>query len=210
MLEERGVQAMTPAEALEVLELLLGGDASQTVAAKVDWPRFKMTYESARRRPLLDCLGHQDEMGTSQDMPCPSAFVQRLRDVPARQRLDLLQAYVRQQIAATLGFSPEQIAPRQGLFDVGMDSLNAVELRHRFNTDMGVDLPSTLLFDHPTVESLVGYLSETLPMAESVIARTETGDPSQPAADADLARSLEDICDMDENDVRKSLEGGSE
>ena len=209
-LQERGVQAMTPEETLDVLGQVFGRDASQTVAAKVDWSRFKATYESARRRPLLDCLGRQKENDASGDMPRPSAFVQRLRDVPAPQRLDLLQTYVRQQIAETLGFSPEELAPRQGLFDVGMDSLNAVELRHRYITDLGVDLPSTLLFDYPTVESLVGYLSETLLRTESAMDQTETSDRSQLAADADLARSLEEIGEMDESDIRKSLEGGSE
>ena len=190
-----------------MLEQLLGGEASQMIAAKVDWPRFKAAYESARRRPLLDCLAREDKMATSQDMPYPSNLVQRLRDVPAQQRPDVLQTYVRQQIASTLGLSHEQIAPRQGLFDVGMDSLNAVELRKRFNTGLGVELPPTLLFDHPTVESLVAYLTATLPMAEST-ARTKASDLSQLANDADLIRSLEEIGDMDENIVRKSLEAG--
>jgi acyl carrier protein len=207
-LQQRGVHAMTPEEALEVLEQLLGGEASQMVAAKVDWPRFKATYESARRRPLLDCLAREDELAASRDTPYPSTFVQQLRDVPAQQRPDVLQAYVRQQIASTLGLSHGQIAPRQGLFDVGMDSLNAVELRYRFNTGLGVELPPTLLFDHPTVESLVAYLTATLPMAESTTARTEASNLSQLANDADLIRLLEEIGDMDENNVRKSLEAG--
>ena len=182
-LQERGVKAMTREEALDVLEQLLGRGASQTVAAKVDWPRFKATYESARRRPLLDGLGRQDETDAARNLPGSSAFVQRLRDAPARQRPNLLQTYVLQQIARTLGCSPEQIGPRQGLFDVGMDSLTAVELRHRFTTDLGVVFPSTLLFDHPTVESLVGHLSEALLPAESATDGTETRVRSQPPFD---------------------------
>jgi hypothetical protein len=45
-------------------------------------------------------------------------------------------------------------------------------------------------------------------MAESTATRTETSDLSQLANDADLIRSLEEIGDMDENFVRKSLEAG--
>ncbi len=182
-LQGRGVRAMKRDEALEVLDQLLVCGASQTVAAKVDWPRFRGTYESARRRPLLDGLGRQDETDAAGNLPGPSTFVRELLDAPARQRPDLLQTYVLQQIARTLGCSPEQIGPRQGLFDVGMDSLTAVELRNRFTTDLGLGLPSTLLFDHPTVESLVGYLSEALLPAESAADPTETSGRSQPSFD---------------------------
>jgi len=45
-------------------------------------------------------------------------------------------------------------------------------------------------------------------MAESTTMRTETGDLWPLANDADLIRSLEEIGDMDENFVRKSLEAG--
>ncbi|MEO0975043.1 MAG: acyl carrier protein, partial [Pseudomonadota bacterium] len=71
-----------------------------------------------------------------------------------------LDEHLRAEISVVLGLgSEEQVQPRSRLMDLGMDSLMAVELRARLQRSLGVALQTTLLFDHPTVEALVEYLS---------------------------------------------------
>jgi aryl carrier-like protein len=53
----------------------------------------------------------------------------------------------------------------QGLRDLGLDSLRAVELRNRLQASVGRPLPSTLAFDHPTVEAIADFLGEVLEVA---------------------------------------------
>ena len=98
-----------------------------------------------------------------------------LNETPVGERHARLFDYVRSQVAATLGMtSPEQLEPRQRLFDIGIDSLMAVELKNRLESGLGIPLRSTLVFDYPTVEALVKHLSEDVlsPLFPQVQAET--------------------------------------
>ncbi|NEQ16744.1 MAG: type I polyketide synthase, partial [Moorea sp. SIO3E2] len=50
----------------------------------------------------------------------------------------------------------------QRLIDLGLDSLMAVQLRNHLQSSVGCSLRSTLLFDYPTIEAMVDYLSQEL------------------------------------------------
>ena len=96
----------------------------------------------------------------------------------------MLLAHVRSRVAGVLGLaSPERIALRQRLFDAGMDSLMAVELRNRLEASLGRSLRSTLVFDFPTIEALTEYLAgEVLPALATEEAGTGGEQGSGPAS----------------------------
>ena len=56
-----------------------------------------------------------------------------------------------------------------------MDSLALVDLRNELQSQVARQLPSTLVFDHPTALDLAGYLSSLVPDA----ARGDTSAPSE-------------------------------
>ena len=92
------------------------------------------------------------------------------------ERDQLLQNYLRTAVARVLALrNPEQIDPREGLLDLGLDSLMAVELRNQIGRALETRLPSTLIFDYPTIAALQQYLLDALFSAE------ETAPPASAA-----------------------------
>ena len=70
-----------------------------------------------------------------------------------------IQAHVRQHIIEVLGLDPaERIDERQGLLDLGIDSLMTLELRNRLQHSVGQRCRATLVFDHPSIAGLATYL----------------------------------------------------
>ena len=61
------------------------------------------------------------------------------------------------------------------LFEAGVDSLVSLDIVEQINAYFGLNLPSTLLYDAPTIDAIAAWITETLP--------TTTFTPSQDATD---------------------------
>ncbi len=97
-----------------------------------------------------------------------SALRQRLSQADSDERDRILLALVRAQTAAALGHtSPEGIEEHLGFLAMGLDSLTAVELRNQLALAIGLRLPATLLFDHPTPAELARHLGNEIAAGET-------------------------------------------
>ncbi|MFJ9739201.1 SDR family NAD(P)-dependent oxidoreductase [Streptomyces sp. NPDC101166] len=79
---------------------------------------------------------------------------------------DDLAAYlledVRRRVASVLGTRPEAVGVHRPLTEAGVDSLLAAAIRVALERDLGVPLPATLLWNHPTVSEMAAFLATTL------------------------------------------------
>ncbi|ONK14197.1 type I polyketide synthase [Streptomyces sp. MP131-18] len=83
-------------------------------------------------------------------------------DLPAGPATDLLRL-VREQAAAVLGHRGPVVGAEGRTFkDMGFDSLTTGQLRHSLRKRTGLNLPSTLVYDHPTPEALAAHLRAEL------------------------------------------------
>jgi hypothetical protein len=84
---------------------------------------------------------------------------------------------------------------RGRLFDLGLDSLMAVELKTRLEQTLCCTIRPTLAFDYPTLEALVGYFAQE-PLARFFAAE------DAPAAEAEIA---DDAITLLENETEETI-----
>jgi acyl transferase domain-containing protein/NADPH:quinone reductase-like Zn-dependent oxidoreductase/acyl carrier protein len=177
-LAQRGVRTLSPAEALaglaDVLAASSAQGAAQGVVARIDWARFLPLYQQAGRRAFLAEL--EREVPDAAPVVTPSGktqLVERLTNAPVQQRKKLLMDYLRDAVAEVTHVDAAEIREGSGFFDLGMDSLMAVELRRRIEEGVGKEIPATLAMDHPRLSDAVDYLlGDVLGLGEQASAKS--------------------------------------
>jgi acyl transferase domain-containing protein len=87
----------------------------------------------------------------------------QLRLAELNQRRPLLKEYLVQEIVQVLGLdSMAALAGQKMLVELGMDSMMALELRNRFESDLGCSFSATIAFDYPTLDALLEHLVNEL------------------------------------------------
>ncbi|KUI22420.1 polyketide synthase [Mycobacterium sp. GA-1285] len=180
-LDQRGVKTLSPADALAGLSDVVSASAAQGVVARIDWARFLPLYHQTGKRAFLAHL--EDEVPTelSAQAVLPSGntqFVEQLINAPVQQRRKLVSDYLRGAVAEVTRVDAAQIREDAGFFDLGMDSLMAVELRRRIEQAVGHEIPITLVMDHPRLSDVVEYL------LGDVLGLTEQAAAASPVASA--------------------------
>jgi acyl transferase domain-containing protein/acyl carrier protein len=195
-LAARGIGGLASRQALGLLAALLAQDATQALALVVDWERY---LASSRRVPPLFA-----RLRPGGPAPESGPIGSGLAAIGEAERRPRLLAYLRSQLAATLGVAvPEDLELRQRFFDLGMDSLMAVEMRHRLERGLGVPLRSTLLFDYPTLEALAVHLEEAIAPEPAQLEEAIAPEPAQ--GSGELAALLTELATLSEAELRARL-----
>ena len=163
--ESQGVVGLDPEEGRRALRAVVAGGDTQVGILKLRWPALVHHLSKHQVPSILQDLVRSEQRRdvTSTDAAPPVDFVQELLALPVERRRDRLRDELRDQVLRVLGLERSHpVGPRQGLTDVGMDSLMAVELSNRVSVLVDRTLPSTLAFEQPTLDDLSTHLEELL------------------------------------------------
>ncbi|GAA5009943.1 hypothetical protein GCM10023257_66060 [Streptomyces hyderabadensis] len=151
-----GVPALSAEEGLRLFDRALGGSEGSLALLRIDPEavRAQGSAAPALLRRLVPALENRSD---------GVALAARLAGRSAEERGRLLLDVVRGEAAAVLGHASGQAVDADRAFqELGFDSLAAVEFRRRLGAVSGVQLPATLVFDHPTSRAAAAYLDGVL------------------------------------------------
>jgi acyl transferase domain-containing protein len=172
-----GLSALSVDQINRILGVLIDADVTQKLAAVVDWTRFKSLYEMKGEKPLLTRIQisgapssgvgelSSEADGAAQKPKVDGVLIAELRGLTTiEERKQCLLQYTVAVTRQVLGFEDGEIDVHGGLFEIGYDSLMSQEFKQTVEDALGADLPTTLVFDYPSLDAMSDYISsEVLP-----------------------------------------------
>jgi myxalamid-type polyketide synthase MxaB len=157
-----GVGTVLPEIGIRIMDLLMDSDDTQVAVLRIKWQKF-LNYLPKGNIPSFFIDIAQKELSKISEARKVASdskdFLRRLKDADSEDRNKIIAEHIRHQIAVVLKLDPNmELQSDQGLSELGMDSLMAVELKNRLMDSLNCSLPSTIIFDYPTIEALTEHL----------------------------------------------------
>lgn len=195
----QGLRVIEIGRGLEILGRVLRGPQAHVMVSPTDWETYAAQTGTSCGL-LSELTGRRASVAADARENSEPALLTRLNETPPAGRRRLLLGHVQAEAAKVLALEGSRaIGVSQGLRDLGLDSLMAVELRNRLQASVGRPLPSTLAFDHPTVEAIADFLGEVLEVEEP---GTQNG--AEPPS-ADLSEATADVESMSDEEAEALL-----
>ncbi len=168
-LQMQGYKMIPLEEGLDILaNLIKNQQQGQIGVFPMDWTRYteRLRYVNpvfehmyVKKQPIQEEISWLDELGSVS---------------PAERRTVLIE-HLRAVIRKVIGVAVNtRIEESKSLFDLGLDSLMAVEIKNILEGHFKQSLRSTLLFDYPTVGGLIQYLEENISILKFSFNETQT------------------------------------
>jgi pimaricinolide synthase PimS1 len=157
-LTRTGVTPLTTEQGLTLLDVAMASGAAHVVAAGFRLPALRERQRNGTLPPILRGL-----LPTVQRTATTAPnWRPRLAELTETEQHQALLELTRGEVATVL--AADAVDPTRPLLDLGFDSLTAVELRNRLAAATGLTLPTSLVFDYPTVTEIAEHLrAEIMP-----------------------------------------------
>ncbi len=189
-LEATGTGWITPQQGLRALEKLVRQDAPASMVAAVDWPTFAAGHNDL---PLF-----LEELSSANDMDEASEssedVLSQLHASSQTESENILVSFLQKELQEVMRL-PSPPLTSIGFFDLGMDSLMAVELRNRLNRTFAGEyvVSNTAVFDYPDISTLARYLADELGQLGGGDETAPTPETAAPAPRLSVATEDDDI-----------------
>ncbi|MEW6735824.1 MAG: polyketide synthase dehydratase domain-containing protein, partial [Acidobacteriota bacterium] len=162
-LSSQGIGNFTIKQGLDAMEKLLQQDSVQVGVMRINWQKWSKSHSIAAQSPLLSQLINA-EVATQTKINSKAEVLSRniLANTPPREREQLLRSYIQSQVARVLMLAEDKFDIEQSLLALGLDSLMAVELKNRFQNDLGVVISVVKFLEGANIVQLVDQIQDQI------------------------------------------------
>ena len=167
LLHRIGVETLSADMATSWLLRALSARQAHIIVATMEWTRFRGSYEARGPKGLFADVSDTATSGApavSVDGDDVASTWRRLvLGATPTQQARLIRKAVTEGVQDVLGWTAATVVPAdQGLFELGVDSLAALDLRTHLEQLLGTPLPVTLVFQYPTIDALTQCVHDAL------------------------------------------------
>jgi NADPH:quinone reductase-like Zn-dependent oxidoreductase/acyl carrier protein len=204
----RGLGSLTTEQGLLAFERILRARPLQMGVMSFDLRQWRASHPATVSSPLLSRLSLEPGAAAAAGPAAPPSVGEALLAIePGRRRRGRLESHLRERVAQVLRLAPSRVDVNKPFRALGLDSLMALELRNRLETDLGLKLPATLVWNHPTVTALVPHLADRMGIPLEA-AGPETSRTELTGGEHGIARVLDEIEQLSSAEARRLLAEG--
>jgi phthiocerol/phenolphthiocerol synthesis type-I polyketide synthase D len=162
-LEQMGIKRTRPDEGFEVLHRLINADVTASGFISVDWAKLAK-IEPALSRSFFDEVADRNAAGNSsgKDFNTSSVVQNALREGSVEEGVSAVKVQLLGLVADIMNHDGDLLDTNENLNDLGLDSLMAVEIKNRVQTETGVDIPIIQVLDGMSVSGLTEQVMKHL------------------------------------------------
>lgn len=192
MYARRGIELITPEFGTQTLGRVLQHQPAHLVAITVDWAKARETSLTGSLPPMFSQLEVREDGAESTDGDAETqALFTALRQVADDQRDAILVEQLRQITARVLGLDSDQVGVAETLNTLGLDSMMAIEIKHRIEALLRIDVPLLDLLQGNTIAALAASF---MPRLQLGVTAADTGtDPVTSTGASDPSEHLDEL-----------------
>ncbi len=176
-LRRRGIGSLDEQDGIAGWRGALASNLPHVAVGRLDIGKIRDLFEVHRARPFFDLIAPRAPAPQTADAGGQRSH---LRELAAGARSQALQQWLAERASGILGFDrPDELPRKTGFFELGMDSMMAVALRDDITQALGLQLASTVVFNHPDIAALANYLLQRLELPTSAPTRTSRDEPKE-------------------------------
>lgn len=161
-----GIEPLTD---ISALTQILGSGHTQPIIAKINWQNY------LNQLPSVPSWLQGFNFAKNKQFD----LITQLEQTPPAMKMKALRQFLRRLVAEVMEFTEhEKVPDTKGFFELGLDSLMAVDLHKKLQLAIGdrISLSTTLLFDYPSIEALTTQLASLLSIQTELITEKDRPD----------------------------------
>jgi NADPH:quinone reductase-like Zn-dependent oxidoreductase/SAM-dependent methyltransferase/acyl carrier protein len=161
-----GTTPLSPVQVVTLVESFLNAGATQALAMRMDWSKWRQSYRGGQESPLLERI-YAAGVDAPETSGAKSDWRLKIESAAPADRTEVIGQAVRDVVGSVLRVKPEGLRFDQPLTDLGLDSLMAVEIENSIESSIGVALPPASLMKARTIGQIATLIAEHMGAAPS-------------------------------------------